>query len=265
MKEYLVFRLYAPLASWGEAAPGEIRPSATVPTCSALLGLLAAALGIRRDEEERLNAFNQHYHLAIHDLATQTRWLRDYHTVSAPRENKKRRYYTRRDELCQAPEEVGTIVSQREYRCDGYWHIAVSATAQAPYSLEQLRQALLEPHFPLYLGRKSCPLALPMQPEVRSGTLKEVFTEAAQALLSATAEALFSTADPEASQRTQQQLIACGRESFFSADGACYWDDPEESSLTWQQKLHENNQPLSRKRWQFGRYIRFCGTLQEGK
>ena len=54
MKEYLVFQLYAPLASWGEEASGEIRHSATVPTRSALLGLLAAALGIRRDEEERV-------------------------------------------------------------------------------------------------------------------------------------------------------------------------------------------------------------------
>ncbi len=120
MKEYLVFQLYAPLASWGEEASGEIRHSATVPTRSALLGLLAAALGIRRDEEARLNNFNRHYHLAVHALASQDRWLRDYHTVSAPRENKKNRYYTRRDELTLAPDEVGTLISQREYRCDGY-------------------------------------------------------------------------------------------------------------------------------------------------
>lgn len=72
----------------GEEASGEIRHSATVPTRSALLGLLAAALGIRRDEEARLNNFNRHYHLAVHALASQDRWLRDYHTVSAPRENK---------------------------------------------------------------------------------------------------------------------------------------------------------------------------------
>lgn len=82
-------------------------------TRSALLGLLAAALGIRRDEEARLNNFNRHYHLAVHALASQDCWLRDYHTVSAPRENKKYRYYTRRDELTLAPDEVGTLISQR--------------------------------------------------------------------------------------------------------------------------------------------------------
>ncbi len=37
-------------------APGEVRHSHELHTRSALLGLLAAALGIRRDEEERLKA-----------------------------------------------------------------------------------------------------------------------------------------------------------------------------------------------------------------
>lgn len=238
MKEYLVFQLYAPLASWGEEASGEIRHSATVPTRSALLGLLAAAVGIRRDEETALNGFNQHYHLAVHALASQDRWLRDYHTVSAPRESKKYRYYTRRDELTLAPDEVGTLISQREYRCDGYWHIALSATSGAPYPLTALREALLAPYFPLYLGRKSCPLALPLAPRLMTGTLKTVFIQAIQ------------------------EISAVELSGFILDDGMCYWDDPEEVSLVWQQKQHSNNQPVSRQRWQFGGYSRFSGPLQ---
>lgn len=135
----------------GEEASGEIRHSATVPTRSALLGLLAAALGIRRDEEARLNNFNRHYHLAVHALASQDRWLRIITRLRAARKQKYR-YYTRRDELTLAPDEVGTLISQREYRCDGYWHVAISATPDAPHSLSKLREALLTPHFPLYLG-----------------------------------------------------------------------------------------------------------------
>ncbi|PXK15592.1 type I-E CRISPR-associated protein Cas5/CasD [Klebsiella variicola] len=238
MKEYLVFQLYAPLASWGEEASGEIRHSAAVPTRSALLGLVAAALGIRRDEEERLNTFNQHYHLAVHALASQERWLRDYHTVSAPRENKKYRYFTRRDELTLAPDEIGTLISQREYRCDGYWHVALSATAGAPYALTALREALLTPYFPLYLGRKSCPLALPLAPRLMTGTLKEIFILAAQ------------------------EMSAAELNGFTSKEGICYWDDPDEKSLQWRQKIHSHNNPLSRQRWQFGSYIRFSGLLQ---
>lgn len=45
----------------GRGRPGEVRHSHELPSRSALLGLLAAALGIRREEEQRLNAFNQHY------------------------------------------------------------------------------------------------------------------------------------------------------------------------------------------------------------
>ncbi|PAP57596.1 type I-E CRISPR-associated protein Cas5/CasD, partial [Salmonella enterica subsp. enterica serovar Braenderup] len=53
MSQYLVFQLHGPMASWGVDAPGEVRHSQAQPSRSALLGLLAAALGIRRDEEAR--------------------------------------------------------------------------------------------------------------------------------------------------------------------------------------------------------------------
>lgn len=241
MTEYLVFQLYAPMASWGEEAVGEIRHSASVPTRSAILGLLAAALGISRDDDVQLNKVNQHYYVAVHALSSQDRWLRDYHTVSVPRENKKYRYYTRRDEICLDANEVGTIISQREYRCDGYWHIAVSTTDEAPFTLEVIREALLTPHYPLYLGRKSCPLALPLAPRVMTGNLKQVFVQAID-------------------EMCPEELIG-----FIQQKGMCYWDDPDEKSLVWSQKLQSSNQPLSRRRWQFGRYTRFSGMLSGGE
>ena len=54
MKDYLVFRLYGPLASWGQAAVGGDRPTGLQPTRSAILGLLGAALGIKRDNNQDL-------------------------------------------------------------------------------------------------------------------------------------------------------------------------------------------------------------------
>lgn len=239
MKHYLVFQLYAPLASWGVEAVGEVRHTALVPTRSAILGLLAAACGIRRDEEERLNHFNQRYHLAIRPLSSSEHWLRDYHTVSVPRENKKYRYYTRRNELCNAPEEVSTLVTQREYRCDGYWHVAVSAAPQTEDTLAGLQAALLAPCFPLYLGRKSCPLALPLSPRLMQGSLNQVFLQAAREMLPA-------------------ELV-----SLLHNDSHCYWDDPQEDSLDVQEQQYCYNQPVSRKRWQFGNYTRYRGTLRE--
>ncbi|MCV5225042.1 type I-E CRISPR-associated protein Cas5/CasD, partial [Escherichia coli] len=74
-------------------------------------------------------------------------------------------------------------ISQREYRCDGYWHIALSATPDAPVSLQAICEALVSPCFPLYLGRKSCPLALPLAPRLMSGSLKDVLIQASQELM----------------------------------------------------------------------------------
>ncbi len=53
MARFLLFQLAGPLASWGEIAIGEDRHSAPYPGRSAVLGILASALGIRRAEEVR--------------------------------------------------------------------------------------------------------------------------------------------------------------------------------------------------------------------
>lgn len=65
MSQYLIFQLHGPMASWGVDAPGEVRHTHELPSRSALLGLLAAGVGIRRDDTERLNAFNRHYSLVV--------------------------------------------------------------------------------------------------------------------------------------------------------------------------------------------------------
>ncbi|MCV6614557.1 MAG: CRISPR-associated protein Cas5, partial [Cellvibrionaceae bacterium] len=52
--DYLVFRLYGAMASWGQPAVGETRHSGTYPSKSAVTGLLGAALGIKRSQEQAL-------------------------------------------------------------------------------------------------------------------------------------------------------------------------------------------------------------------
>ena len=53
------------MAAWGSTAVGEVRPSAPHPTRSALLGLLAAALGLRRDDDERHEALGRMLRFAV--------------------------------------------------------------------------------------------------------------------------------------------------------------------------------------------------------
>ncbi|RJF55389.1 type I-E CRISPR-associated protein Cas5/CasD [Serratia inhibens] len=229
MSRYLLFQLYAPLVSWGTAAVGEVRHTDAIPTRSALLGLLAAALGISREREEYLNQFNQHYRFAVLPLSSREQWLRDYHTTQVPRENKKRRYFTRREELTQAPQEVGTMLSSREYRCDAYYLVAVSAESDAPEDLETLAQALRKPVFPLYLGRKACPLALPLAPRILEGHLADVF-RAGEKQLEQDLALLYLPARPVV---------------------LCYWEGMAEG-VELMESRQRNDRPISRQRWQFG-------------
>jgi CRISPR system Cascade subunit CasD len=163
MKEYLVFRLYGPMASWGQPAVGGDRTTAIAPTRSAILGLLGAALGIKRDNEAQLTKLQQSVCFGVKQYVPST-LLRDYHTAQVPSEKKGVVHRTRKSELSE--DKLNTVLSSRDYRCDGLWVVAVWLTEQASVNLKTLQQALLQPAFTLFMGRKSCPLALPLKPEL---------------------------------------------------------------------------------------------------
>ena len=55
----LLLRLAAPLQSWGMDSKFETRKTNREPTKSGIIGLLSAALGLRRDETEKIEKLNQ--------------------------------------------------------------------------------------------------------------------------------------------------------------------------------------------------------------
>lgn len=163
MRSFLLFRLYGPLASWGEIAVGEVRPSALQPTRSALLGLLGAALGLRRGDDAALSALGATLRFAV--LVERAGVpARDYHTIQVAAPQRGRTPLTRADQLRERRHDLGTILSYRDYRCDALYDVAAWHEGDGPpaFSLERLAAALERPVFTLYLGRKSCPLALPL-------------------------------------------------------------------------------------------------------
>lgn len=227
MGQYLVFQLHGPMASWGVDAPGEVRHSHELPSRSALLGLLAAALGIRRDEEERLNNINQHYSFLL-CASKNPRWARDYHTVQMPKEVRKACYFSRRDEL-NDPELLSALISRRDYYTDAWWMVAIAPTPDAPYSLEQLRDALQYPLFPLYLGRKSHPLALPLAPLLLEGAAPDVLNEAYR------------------QYREQFKEINI---PLAKLEPECWWEG-EHDGLNANKVLRRRDRPMSRQQWTF--------------
>ena len=222
MDDYLVFQLYAPLAAWGGQAVGQERPSDDHPSRSALLGLLAAALGIRRDQEAEHQALSHACRFGI-KLPAPGLALRDFHTIQVPPSAKKQQHLqTRRDELREP--KVGTMLSFRSYRQDALSIVAVTSTDER-YSPDRLSDALLEPVFPLYLGRKACPPALPLNPEVIP------------------AHDLRTALDSYCIAPWVSQL----REKF----SRYYWEAGMTSGMDHDFQTPRYDQPLSRQRWQF--------------
>lgn len=166
------------MASWGEVAVGELRPTDLHPTRSALLGLLAAALGLRRTERDDLAALATGVRFAVRvDSAGVP--LIDYHTTQVAPAERKRPILTRADQVRGRRDVLQTILSRRDYRCDAFYTIAARLSGESPrWTLAALQEALDEPVFPLYLGRKSCPLALPVGARlIEAPTLQDAFAQ----------------------------------------------------------------------------------------
>lgn len=240
MRDHLTFRLYGPLAAWGDIAVGEYRPSFAHPSKSAVIGLLAAGLGIRRDEEEQQNALAKACSFAVRVDAMGT-LLRDYHTTQVPSARRGVVHYSRRSELVVG--DLNTILSSRDYRCDAAYTVAISVRDGAPYSVQQMADALLRPVFTLYLGRKSCPLALPLHPcVVSTATLRE---------------ALESVPVP------LDELVGVMKSP---AEVGVYWEDDEVSGYERDHITTRRDAPLSRKRWQFAeRRENYTGMRRGGE
>lgn len=247
MAQLLTFVLYAPLASFGEVAVGEQRPTADHPGRSAILGLIAAALGIRRDEDAAQAALQSGYGVAVLQLAPGS-LLRDYHTAQSTSASdlKKAARSTRRDELRAVPRaELNTILSERDYRSEALHVAGIWERSSSPHSLPAVAKALEEPAFCLYLGRRSCPVALPLSPKVRkTESLSAGFSEAVAELQ---AQWLPTDASPDQLQRRHIQ-------KFVKAErGPLFWEAGFESGIAaMPDRYVRHDQALHRGRWQFG-------------
>lgn len=162
---FLVFTLYAPIASWGDTTVGEVRSSWDRPSRSATLGLCAASLGVTRKDTHLHEALDAGLGMGIRQAAAGTT-LVDYHTAQDPPANvvRKRRPRTRREALLMVEPE--TTLSQRTVRLDSLHVLALWERASMPWTLDALGEALRTPKFVLYAGRKANALGLPLSPRV---------------------------------------------------------------------------------------------------
>jgi CRISPR system Cascade subunit CasD len=153
---YLAFRLEGPLQSWGERARWTIRDTANEPTKSGVIGLLAACLGWGVEDDARIAELAAAVGLGVR-TDRPGRGLVDFHTVvggvmSAAGKIKRN----------QATKEPEVVVSRRSYLADASFLVVLSATTD---HIDHLEKAMLDPVWPPFLGRKSCPPSIPIIPK----------------------------------------------------------------------------------------------------
>ena len=165
MDKFLVFCLCASLGSFGGYSGHERRNSGNMPYRSAILGLIGAALGIERSDHEGQISLLK-YGIASKLLAENS-FLRDFHTVQSINSTIKRPNSRKSAFLAASGKNIKTIITKRDYRTD--IAVAISVWNQGGnWSLEDIAEALKFPKFLLYVGRKSCPLSAPLNPQIVS-------------------------------------------------------------------------------------------------
>lgn len=115
------------------------------PTRSAIIGLLAAALGITRKEHDKLYELSENVSVAV-QVNEPGQKIVDYHTVQNFRSP-------------MGKIQQGTKPTYREYWCDSEHTFAICANDDLANSLFD---AVKSPRFTLFQGRKSCPLTRPL-------------------------------------------------------------------------------------------------------
>ena len=145
----LLLRFAAPMQAWGADSRFDIRKTNREPTKSGVVGLLAAALGLQRDAPlNELTALRMGVRVDQEGVL-----LRDFHMVHG---------------------EKSSYVTTRYYLCDAVFLVGVFSEDEV--LMRRLEEAVRNPAFPLFLGRRSCPPEGRVCLGLREMTLEDALT-----------------------------------------------------------------------------------------
>ncbi|MGW7071835.1 type I-E CRISPR-associated protein Cas5/CasD [Streptomyces sp. NPDC054855] len=150
----LLLRLAAPLQAWGASARFVRRTTESAPTKSGVIGMLAAAQGLDRDDDAGLSRLAAlRFGVRIDQPGTR---VRDFQTAHHAVTGKS------------------MPLSERFYLADA---VFVAALEGEGALLDELHTALRAPVHPLFLGRRSCPPALPVELATRDTSLPQALCD----------------------------------------------------------------------------------------
>jgi len=148
----LFLRLEGPMQAWGNhESKFVIRRTNEAPTKSGVIGMLCASMGVSRSKANlewlpKLNTLE----MGVRIDEPGVRWW-DYHTVGAGMQMR----------IAEGPDKTkpGAMLTRREYLCDASFLVALKGE---PGLINELEDAMKEPAWTLYLGRKCCPPSRPI-------------------------------------------------------------------------------------------------------
>jgi CRISPR system Cascade subunit CasD len=141
----LLLRMSGPMQSWGVSCKFNSRKTGREPTKSGVIGLVASAIGRRREDSiDDLNGLR--FGVRIDQKGE---LLKDFHTVHTPSD---------------------VYITDRYYLTDAVFLVGLEGDDKL---LTMIDNALKNPAFPLYLGRRSCPPAGKVSLGLRDSSLAD--------------------------------------------------------------------------------------------
>lgn len=134
----LTLYLDAPLQSWGYQSRFELRTSYSLPTRSGITGMICAAMGIDRENETALGRFGKLKMIIL--MFQSSGRLTDFHTVGGGWKK-------------------NATITKREYLQANKFGVLITGELNF---LQEIENALRNPQWGIWLGRKSCIPATPV-------------------------------------------------------------------------------------------------------
>lgn len=136
----ILLKMAGPLQSWGTSSHFDERHTDPYPSKSAVIGMVAAALGYRRSEQEKIKRLNE-LHFAVREDQTGN-IVKDFQTAHSHKKNGA---------------DDKAYLTPRYYLEDSVFIAALGS--ENSDLVEEIADALKHPYFQLFMGRRSCPVS----------------------------------------------------------------------------------------------------------
>lgn len=164
MSKVLTLNLEGPLQSWGDHSRFFRRESLAFPTKSGVIGLILCAMGLNGTQEQLLSELSIG-RMEVWGYGPSDRYLsvmEDFHMVGSGYDGTDRWekfFIPRKADGTKATNGCGPKITRREYLQDAKFAVFI----EVPDSrAEEIQEAIKNPTWDLYLGRKCCAPSAPI-------------------------------------------------------------------------------------------------------